>query len=86
MSEYIYCPYCDEEYIVLFNEYTLDEDGENTEYQCKNEDCNKHFKVWVSIEILKEYEAEEIEQPEPEEPVFIDHPNQTFFEFFQTEV
>tara|TARA_Y100000310_G_scaffold345515_1_gene465858 strand:+ start:6918 stop:7169 length:252 start_codon:yes stop_codon:yes gene_type:complete len=82
MSE-ICCPYCDGEH--LDPEYVPQEDGEVEKYQCEH--CEKFFEVEATVETVKELVAFRIEQPEEEiEPEPVDHPNQTFFNFFEPKI
>ena len=78
MSDYPYCPYCEEEYDT--NSAGLEEDGDTDEVQCGS--CDKLFKIELYVEVLKTYDTYEMEQPEPEEKKPVDVPNQTYFSFF----
>jgi hypothetical protein len=81
MSEYICCPYCQS----VFHDYeseiyddvaSLNEDGESIIIECP--ECFKKFEVTVYIEIIREYDTNNVEQ---EEDKLKDIEGQTFFEF-----
>jgi uncharacterized Zn finger protein len=80
--EYPICPYCNENY-GEFEDEELTTEGETHILKC--DFCGKNFQTITFIHTIANisYNNFKMEQPEPNNDTIIqDHPNQTFFNFF----